>query len=160
LSLFALSPAVRAAGPAAAPSATPAAVWTNSLGMPFVRIPAGSFRMGSDEPVERLARDYPGMEASRLASLADEAPVHTVRITRAFYLGQTEVTVGQFRRFVQASGYRAESDADGTGGYGYNPAYDPDKSARGDAFEGRDPRYSWRDPGFAQGDDHPVVNVT
>jgi formylglycine-generating enzyme required for sulfatase activity len=160
LSLVALSPAARAAGPAPAPSPAPAAVWTNSLGMPFVRIPAGSFRMGSDEPVERLARDYPGMEASRLASLADEAPVHTVRITRAFYLGQTEVTVGQFRRFVQASGYRAESDADGTGGYGYNPAYDPDKSARGDAFEGRDPRYSWRDPGFAQGDDHPVVNVT
>ncbi|WP_231502219.1 formylglycine-generating enzyme family protein [Paracidovorax avenae] len=100
------------------------------------------------------------MEASRLSALADEAPVHTVRITRAFYLGQTEVTVGQFRRFVQASGYRAESEADGTGGYGYNPAYDPANSARGDAFEGRDLRYSWRDPGFAQGDDHPVVNVT
>ncbi|MDA8523710.1 formylglycine-generating enzyme family protein [Acidovorax sp. NCPPB 4044] len=136
------------------------ATWTNSIGMPFVRIPAGSFRMGSDESPERLARDFPGMEPARLASLADEAPVHTVRITRPFYLGQTEVTVGQFRRFIQASGYRAESEADGTGGYGYNPAYDPAKSARGDAFEGRDPRYSWRNPGFAQGDDHPVVNVT
>lgn len=157
LSLVALPPMARAAGqpPAAGP-----VVWTNSLGMPFVRIPAGSFRMGSDEPAERLARDYPGMEPGRLSSLADEAPVHTVRITRAFYLGQTEVTVGQFRRFVEAAGYRAESDADGTGGYGYNPAYDPDKSARGDAFEGRDPRYSWRNPGFAQGDDHPVVNIT
>ncbi|WP_225977188.1 MULTISPECIES: hypothetical protein [Paracidovorax] len=49
LSLLALSPAARAAGPAPAPSsAAPAEVWTNSLGMPFVRIPAGSFRMGSD----------------------------------------------------------------------------------------------------------------
>jgi hypothetical protein len=50
--------------------------------------------------------------------------------------------------------------ADGTGGYGYNPDYDPATTARGDAFEGRDPRYSWRNPGFAQADDHPVVNVT
>ncbi|MDB5878562.1 MAG: hypothetical protein JWQ41_1976, partial [Variovorax sp.] len=33
-------------------------------------------------------------------------------------------------------------------------------SANGDAFEGRNPKYSWRNPGFAQGDDHPVVNVS
>lgn len=135
-------------------------VWVNSLGMAFVRIAPGSFRMGSDEPAEALARAYPQMERRRLEQLADEAPVHTVRITRAFYLGRTEVTVGQFRRFVQASGYRPESEADGTGGYGYNPAYDGPASARGDAFEGRDPRYSWRHPGFAQGEDHPVVNIT
>ena len=92
--------------------------------------------------------------------LVDEAPVHKVRITRPFYLGQHEVTVGQFRRFVEASGYQPESEADGTGGYGYNPDYDPEKSERGDAFEGRNPKYSWRNPGFKQGDDHPVVNVT
>ncbi len=42
--------------------------------------------------------------------------------------------------------------ANGTGGWGYNPKV-------GD-FQGRDPRYSWRYPGFAQGDDHPVVNIT
>ncbi len=143
-----------------APVASAAPVWTNSLGMAFVRVPAGQFRMGSDEPVEALARDFPQLERSRFEQLGDEAPVHTVRITRAFWMGQTEVTVGQFRRFVEASGYRAESEADGTGGYGYNPAYDPATTRRGDAFEGRDPRYSWRNPGFAQGDDHPVVNIT
>ena len=83
-----------------------------------------------------------------------------MRITRAFYLGQTEVTVGQFRRFVDASGYVAESERDGTGAYGYNPAYDPATTVRGDAFEGRHPKYSWRNPGFSQTDDHPVVNIT
>lgn len=141
------------------PATAPARL-TNSLGMQFVLVPAGSFMMGSDEVPQALARDYPQLEAKRFTDLADEAPRHRVVISRAFYLGQHEVTVGQFRRFVQASGYRAESDADGTGGYGYNPRYDPAATERGDAFEGRDTRYSWRNPGFAQGDDHPVVNVT
>lgn len=132
----------------------------NSLGMKFVLVPAGEFLMGNDASPEELARDFPGYERERFLKLADEAPVHRVRISRAFYLGQHEVTVGQFRRFLAASGYVPESIADGTGGYGYNPDYDPAQSARGDAFEGRDPKYSWRNPGFVQGDDHPVVNVT
>src|SRR4030042_1923251 len=62
--------------------------------------------------------------------------------------------------FMMGSDESPEAEADGTGGYGYNPAYDPEKSERGDAFEGRNPKYSWRNPGFKQGDDHPVVNVT
>ncbi|AVP57289.1 formylglycine-generating enzyme family protein [Pulveribacter suum] len=149
-----------AAQPALAqPAALPARI-TNSLGMAFVLVPAGSFVMGSDEAPQTLARDYPEMQAKRFTDLADEAPRHRVVITRAFYLGQHEVTVEQFRRFIEASGYRAESDADGTGGYGYNPDYDAATTTRGDAFEGRDTRYSWRNPGFAQEGNHPVVNVT
>lgn len=146
---------------AALPVAAAAAeVVENSLGMKFVRIPAGEFLMGSAESPESLAKAYPQYDSARFLLLADEAPVHKVRITRPFYLGRHEVTVGQFRRFLQASGYVPESVADGTGGYGYNPQYDPAKSERDDAFEGRDPKYSWQNPGFAQGDDHPVVNVT
>ena len=140
--------------------AAPARTFENSLGMPFVLVPAGEFMMGSDESPETLAKAYPALEKQRFIDLADEAPVHRVRITKPFYLGRFEVTVGQFRRFLAASGYRPESEADGTGGYGYNPAYDADTSESGDAFEGRDPRYSWRNPGFAQTDDHPVVNVS
>lgn len=61
--------------------------FTNSIGLKFVRIPAGEFTMGSpdDEPARR----------------ADEGPEHRVRITRPFFLGATEVTVGQFRLFVE-----------------------------------------------------------
>jgi len=135
-------------------------VWTNSLGMHFVQVPAGSFVMGGPEAPDVLAQAYPQLEVKRFTELADEGPAHRVLISKAFYLGQHEVTVGQFRRFLQASGYQPESVADGTGGYGYNPQYDPATTRRGDAFEGRDPRYSWRNPGFPQGDDHPVVNVT
>jgi len=132
---------------------------SNSLGMPLVRIPAGEFLMGSDESIASLQKDYPLMERQRLEELRDEAPVHRVRITRDFYLGQTEVTVGQFRKFVQASGYVPESITDGTGGYGYNARHVAN-GAQGEQFDGRKVRYSWKDPGFAQSDDHPVVNVT
>lgn len=133
---------------------------TNTLGMALVRIPSGEFMMGSDEPIAAMQKDYPLMERQRLEELRDEAPVHRVRITKDFYLGRTEVTVGQFRRFLQASGYVPESIADGTGGYGYNPQYAPDSAERSEQFEGRDVRYSWRNPGFPQTDEHPVVNVT
>jgi formylglycine-generating enzyme required for sulfatase activity len=140
-------------------AADPAAL-VNRLGMPFVWVPAGEFMMGSDESPDALAADFPQYERSRFLKLDDEAPVHRVRITHPFYLGRTEVTVGQFRRFIEASGYVAESDRDGTGAYGYNPDYDPATTERGDAFEGRNPKYSWRNPGFPQTDEHPVVNIT
>jgi formylglycine-generating enzyme required for sulfatase activity len=81
----------------------------------------------------------------------DEKPPHRVQITRPFYLGATEVTVGQFRRWVEQTGYRTEAEKDGKGGYGWNEAKQ--------TYE-QDPKYTWRNPGFAQTDEHPVVNVS
>ncbi len=145
----------RAQAPARQPE-----VWVNSIGMSFVRIPAGQFGMGIKEPLEQLARSYPDYTAKRLLDLDDERPQHRVRISQDFYLGQNLVTVGDFARFVQESGYVPESIRDGTGGYGYNPDYDPSKTERHDAFEGRNPKYSWQNPGFKQDDRHPVLNVS
>ena len=142
------------------PAPTVPAYVFNSLGMIMVWVPPGEFMMGSDETIEALQMDYPLMERRRLEDLKDEAPVHKVHITHAMYVATTKVTVGQFRKFLELSGYVPESIADGTGGYGYNPAYDPSTTVRGDLFEGRNPRYSWRNPGFAQTDADPVVNVT
>lgn len=132
----------------------------NSIGMHFALIPAGEFMMGNAESPDALAAAFPQYERKRIEEIGDEKPVHHVRISKAFYLGQHEVTVGQFRRFLNETGYVPESQADGSGGYGYNAQYDPTKSPRGDAFEGRDPKYAWSNPGFAQDEDHPVVNVT
>jgi len=143
----------------AAAQAEPA-VSVNKLGMRFVTVPAGEFMMGSDDTPASLAQAYPDYDVSRFEKLGDESPRHRVRITHAFEMGQHEVTVGQFRTFLKASGYVPESVADGTGGYGYRRDYDPQTSPRGDAFEGRKRRYSWRNPGFAQTDRHPVVNIT
>jgi formylglycine-generating enzyme required for sulfatase activity len=158
-SFFVLTLTLSASILAADHDAPPAAI-ENSLGMKFILVPAGEFLMGSDESPEVLSKVYPQYERRRVLELGDEAPVHRVRITQAFYLGQFEVSVAQFRKFIEASGYVTESVADGTGGYGYNANYDPAQSVSGDAFEGRDPKYSWRNPGFIQGDNHPVVNVT
>ena len=77
----------------------------NSLGMKFVIVPAGEFMMGSDESPEALAKAFPQYDRGRFLNIGDEAPVHRVRITRSFYLGQHEVTVGQFKKFLAASGY-------------------------------------------------------
>ncbi len=136
------------------------AVFENTLGMRFVQVPVGAFQMGNARSPQRMKQLFPEYDESRLVELSDEMPVHTVWITHDYWLGQHEVTVGQFRRFIEQSGYVPESVRDGTGGYGYDASYDPAKSERHDAFAGRDPKYSWANPGFPQGDDHPVLNVT
>ena len=158
--LLGCAPTAPTLAPPTAAAPQTGAPFTDSLGIRFVRIPAGEFLMGSDESPQALAKAFPHADPKRLTDLADEAPVHRVRLTRDFWLGAYEVTVGQFRRFLNESGYVPESIRDGTGGYGFNPKYDPSRTERGDLFEGRDPRYSWENPGFAQTDRHPVVNVT
>ena len=123
----------------------------NSIGMKLAPIPAGEFMMGGQEPAEQLVKAFAAYHR-KPEFFKDEYPRHRVRITKPFYLGKYEVTVGQFRRFVDDTGYKTEAETDGTGGWGYNPAIGK--------CEGRDPKYNWRNPGFAQTDDHPVVNVT
>jgi formylglycine-generating enzyme required for sulfatase activity len=54
---------------------------TNSIGMEFVLIPAGSFQMGSNV-------------------LNDEKPVHRVTISKSFYLGKFEVTQEQWVKIM------------------------------------------------------------
>lgn len=129
----------------------PLSVATNSIGMKLVLIPAGEFRMGRGESVDALMKAF-ASEEPKPEYFQDELPQHQVRITRAFYLGQTEVTVGQFRQFVEATSYKTDAEKDGEGGWGYNET--------ADKFEGPDPKYSWRFTGFAQDDLHPVVNVS
>ena len=60
--------------------------YTNSIGMEFVLIPAGSFDMGS-----------PSGEDGRYD---DEGPVHKVNIQDGFYLGKYEVTREQWREVM------------------------------------------------------------
>jgi formylglycine-generating enzyme len=125
----------------------------NSIGMKLVLIPPGEFMMGNgrtpEEEVELFKR-Y-GMEKKLTADFfKNEYPYHRVRITRAFYMGAHNVTRGQFRRFVAETGYKTDAETDGKGGYGVSGANAAKQSVD----------FSWRYPGFAQTDDHPVLNVS
>ncbi|MFM8470311.1 MAG: formylglycine-generating enzyme family protein [Limisphaerales bacterium] len=81
-----------------------------------------------------------------------DEPQRQVRITRDFFLGQFEVTRGQFRRFVEATGFKTDAERGIRGGYGFDETKQ--------LLAGPDKRFSWRFTGFAQTDEPPVVNVS
>ena len=102
----------------------------------MIDIPGGTFKMG----------DLSG-EGDE-----DERPVHTVTVPD-FRMGKYEVTIGQFRRFVEAAGYRtdAERNTDGNEGcYAYT------------VREGWNWTWgrSWRNPGYSVRDNQPVACVS
>lgn len=124
----------------------------NSIGLELALIPSGEFLMGSHESREEIAKAFPIYKGPLAEVIEDEFPRHRVRITKAFYLGKFEVTLGQFDKFVRATGYKTECERDGEGGWGYVP--DSGKCV------GRKKEFTWRKVGFKQTDAHPVVNVT
>ena len=101
--------------------------------MKLALIPAGSFMMGS--PVSEKGRR------------ADEGPQHKVTISKPFYMGVTEVTVGQFGAFVADSGYKTDAEKEGWG-YVYKGGWSKLAGA------------SWRKAQFTQTADHPAICVS
>ncbi|MGM0488128.1 MAG: formylglycine-generating enzyme family protein [Planctomycetota bacterium] len=71
---------------------------TNSIGMALKLIPAGEFMMGSPEDEEDRNED--------------EGPQHRVRITQPFYLGETEVTQGQWEAVMESQPWDGERYAE------------------------------------------------
>jgi len=125
------------------------------LGMELVLIPAGEFKMGIGESAEEAATFFNKTYGRLLVQadwFKDEHPQHRVRITKPFYLGAYPVTRGQFRQFVADAGYKTDAEkGDDPGAYGW----DPDKKE----FVFNE-KYSWRNAGFEQTDEHPVINVS
>ena len=122
----------------------PGTVFQDCLDCPrMVVIPAGEFTMGS-----------PASEAGRSG---DEGPQRQVAIA-LFALGRSEVTVAEFRRFVEESGYKTEAERD-TRAQGCSGFIYADPAARNAEPQ---PVTSWRSPGLAQAqaDPHPVLCVS
>ncbi len=102
-----------------------------SQGPEMVMIPSGTFRMGDIEG----------------GGDSDEKPVHTVSVQR-FAMGQHEVTVGDFRRFFNDTGYKTDAEK-GKGCYVYD----------GDSWEEKK-EANWRNPYFSQNENHPAVCIS
>ena len=96
----------------------------------LVVIPGGRFTMGFD-----------GGEPERY-----EGPLRQITISEPFAAGQFEVTVAQYRAFVERTGHRSESGCF---------VWDGQNAYFGETL-------SWRDPGFGRppADDEPVVCVS
>ncbi|MFD2181414.1 SUMF1/EgtB/PvdO family nonheme iron enzyme [Rhodoplanes azumiensis] len=104
--------------------------FTDCPGCPeMIVVPPGRFGMGS-----------PDTEPQRTAN---EGPVQVVTIARPVAVGRSEVTVDQYAAFVTATGRPTASAC-----YTLEDGNVEERAGR-----------SWRDPGFAQAGDHPVVCV-
>ena len=112
------------------------------LGMTLVKVPAGEFWMGSSS-------EDPDAQPTEL-------PRHLVRISRPFYLGETEVTVGHFRRFVKETGHRTGAESPGKVGEPWGGwVFDLERK---DLVQR--PDVNWKNLGRPQAEDEPVVQVT
>ena len=100
-------------------------------GPALVWLPGGTFRMGSPKGV--------GEDS--------EHPAHEVTLSH-YAVGQHPVTVGEFRRFIEATGHVTEAEQ-GDGAWIWNRG-SPEQKA--DA--------SWRKPYIDQDDAHPVVCIS
>ncbi|CAH0291596.1 Serine/threonine-protein kinase PknA [Massilia sp. Bi118] len=94
-------------------------------GPELVLLPTGRFQMGSPDHERKIAMDA----GSQKGWLARELPQHWVGIDRPIAMGRYPVTVGEWRVFVRATGWRQSGEV------------------------------NWEAPGFPQTDAHPVVGV-
>ncbi len=115
------------------------------LDLEFSTIPKGEFIIGSDYYLSIPPEQHPEW-------YKDESPMHPVSFTSDFELSKFEITNRQFKVFVENTDYETEAEVDGTGSYGkYNDSTNT---------WGFDKTLIWKNLGFEQKDDTPVVHVS
>ena len=101
----------------------------------MVLVKKGQFQQGSPESEGGRGKD----EQQRIVTL-----------TKSFYIGKYPVTVAQFRRFVEVSGYLTEAEQGDSGGFGFD--------GKKELVQRRD--FNWKNPGYKLQDDCPVTMLT
>jgi formylglycine-generating enzyme required for sulfatase activity len=109
--------------------------------MKLIVVPPGEFQMGTPDD-------------SRVDTDPGERPFHLVRLTKPTTIGIHEVTVGQFRAFVNATKHATDAEKEGAGSTGYDPA------AKRFVEEENRPDFTWKNIGIEQSEDCPVTNVS
>ena len=134
------------------------AVITPAIASDFTLIEPGSTYRGN---ARSLSTDFPYTNIQQFYA-QNERPVHYAFVTKPFFMGLTEVTVGEFKKFVDATGYQTEAEKSGKGIVGWNPSELAEgESGRGDRHDFiQDHKFNWKNPGFEQGENHPVVGVS
>jgi formylglycine-generating enzyme required for sulfatase activity len=104
----------------------------------LLRVSLGSFVMGAPAGEEEREEVPPPFRGQAV-------PQHQVNIGYTFWMGRYPVTRDEFAAFVAATGHNASGSCWGLGSDG-----------TWQEFQGSD----WRNPGFAQAGNHPVVCVS
>jgi formylglycine-generating enzyme required for sulfatase activity/serine/threonine protein kinase len=106
----------------------------NSLGMKLRLIPPGEFLMGNTQAevdqLSRLLEEGGAPDYDKFAAKTS-SPQHRVRLTKPFRLSECEVTVGQYRKFIEATKHVPTMEQLGIKRFGWtSSAVEPDGEER------------------------------
>lgn len=128
-----------------------------------VYLPPGSFMMGSSQAEKDWATGIEGGAKPGTVRENYEGEPRAMMVGEGFWMGRTEVTHGQFRRFVEASGYVTDAEKPGGMTQVFDHSWDRYYHASGIKHPWKSVAdKSWRDPGFGipMRDSYPVVCVS
>ena len=133
----------------------------DKVSLELVYVPPGKFMMGSTQEERDWATGIEGGATPGTIREKYEGEARPMQVKDGFWMGRTEVSVGQFRRFVNQSGYVSDAEKPN----GKTQCFDPEWTITAKApphpwisIKGK----SWRDPnyGFPLRDCYPVVCVS
>ncbi len=135
----------------------------SNVTLELVYIPPGEFTMGSSVEERAWATGIEGGATPGTSREKPEGDPRTAGVKHGFWMGRTEVSVGQFRRFVEESGYVSDAEKPGGQTQCFDPTWDGYHLTTKVVHPWKPmPGKSWRDPNwdFPQRDVYPVVCVS